>query len=80
MVNKLLEDGRLSELGIIVIDELHMVSLSKTEVLLRTSSLCFKPFDVGTFMVIHSFIPHLFCNASPLPWELSFQQALRILM
>jgi DNA polymerase theta len=26
LVNKLLEDGRLSELGIIVIDELHMVS------------------------------------------------------
>jgi replicative superfamily II helicase len=29
LVNKLLEDGRLSELGIIVIDELHMVSSSK---------------------------------------------------
>jgi DNA polymerase theta len=28
LVNKLLEDGRLSELGVIVIDELHMVSLS----------------------------------------------------
>lgn len=54
MVNKLLEDGRLSELGVIVIDELHMVSLSKTEVLLRTSSLCFKPFVVGTFMVIYT--------------------------
>jgi len=78
LVNKLLEDGRLSELGVIVIDELHMVSLSKTEVLLRTSSLCLKPFVVGTFMVIHT--APIFCNASPLPWELSFQQALRILM
>lgn len=28
LINRLLEEGRLSELGIIVIDELHMVSTS----------------------------------------------------
>lgn len=44
LVNKLLEDGRLSELGVIVIDELHMVSLSKAKVILRKSSLCFPIF------------------------------------
>lgn len=44
LVNKLLEEGRLSELGVIVIDELHMVSLSKAKVILRKSSLCFPIF------------------------------------
>lgn len=44
LVNKLLEDGRLSELGVIVIDELHMVSLFKAKVPLRKSSLRFPTF------------------------------------
>ncbi|GJN13402.1 hypothetical protein PR202_gb00096 [Eleusine coracana subsp. coracana] len=31
LVNKMLEDGRLSELGVIVIDELHMAALYQTD-------------------------------------------------
>ena len=52
LVNKLLEDGRLSELGVIVIDELHMVRLSKAKLLLRKYPLCFSTFFFFTYMVI----------------------------
>jgi hypothetical protein len=52
LVNKLLEDGRLSELGVIVIDELHMVRLSKAKVLLRKYSLFFPTFFYFTSRVI----------------------------
>jgi len=66
LVNKLLEDGRLSELGVIVIDELHMVRLSKAKLLLRKYSLCFSTFFLLTWL----FVLNLFCNVIPLSWEL----------
>lgn len=34
LINRLLEEGRLSEMGIIVIDELHMVSSVPTSVVI----------------------------------------------
>ena len=52
LVNKLLEDGRLSELGVIVIDELHMVRLSKAKLLLRKYSLCFSTFFLLTWLFV----------------------------
>ena len=55
LVNKLLEDGRLSELGVIVIDELHMVRLSKAKLLLRKYSLCF-----STFFYLHGYLYSIF--------------------
>lgn len=57
LVNKLLEDGRLSELGVIVIDELHMVSLFKAKVPLRKYSLYFP-----TFYYFHGY-SYLICFA-----------------
>jgi len=66
LVNKLLEDGRLSELGVIVIDELHMVRLSKAKLLLRKYPLCFPTF----LLIPELFVLNLFCNAIPLSWEL----------
>lgn len=39
LINRLLEEGRLSELGIIVIDELHMVSSVLTFVVIVINSI-----------------------------------------
>ena len=60
LVNKLLEDGRLSELGVIVIDELHMVRLSKAKLLLRKYPLCFPTFFINSRVICTQSI--LQCN------------------
>ena len=39
LINRMLEEGRLQELAIIVIDELHMVNISVTAVVLCLSCL-----------------------------------------
>ncbi|CAL9781603.1 unnamed protein product [Musa acuminata subsp. burmannicoides] len=74
LINRLLEEGRLSELGIIVIDELHMVADQHRGYLLDPAryplgSLLLDPSNIGSIFVRIEVNGINICSSTPYPTQ-----------